>query len=245
MSKKVLYLDCSSGISGDMTVAALLSLGAEEAVLRRALSSLPLDGVEIIVSETEKNGIRAVDFDVVIDEAVKREERNLEAVLRLLENLEATENAKQVAEKIFRIAATAQAAAHGTTVDNVFFHEPGAVDSLVDIVSAAVCFDCLQVADVVLSPVCDGSGKIKYRYGWLPVPVPAVKYIADWYGLPLRVTKHQGEMVTPTGASIAAALWNTESVPKESTVIRRGYGAGKRFFKDGFSGLLCASLMEN
>ncbi len=237
-----MYLDCSSGISGDMTAGALLGLGAEEKVLREALDSLPLEGVEAVISAKYENSILQYDFDVVIDEAVKRPERNLATVLELLRNMRASDGAKNMAAKIFGIAADAQAKAHGIPLECACFHEPGAVDSIVDIVAAAVLLDNLNVAEVALSPIADGSGQICYRHGYLPVPVPAVKVIAEQYQLPLYSTEIVGEMVTPTGASIAAGIRTITELPPLMKVVRSGYGLGKRKYKGG--GNLGAHLLQ-
>ena len=178
---KTLYLECYSGISGDMTVAALLDLGADRSVLDRVLKSLKVSGFETKISRVVKSGIDACDFDVVLDkdhenhdhdmeylhghhhEGHERnhahgtgtvqdhhhhEHRGIKEITYIIEHSAMTENAKKIALRIFEILAEAESKAHNVPVDQVHFHEVGAVDSIVDIVSVAVCLDNLDVTDI-------------------------------------------------------------------------------------------------
>jgi hypothetical protein len=126
--------------------------------------------------------------------------------------------------------ARAEAKAHGLGLQEVHFHEVGAVDSIVDIVAAAVCIDNLNIQDVVVSELYEGTGHVKCQHGILPVPVPAVVNILAENGLPIRITDVRGEMITPTGAAIAAALKTKDSLPRGYIIRKIGIGAGKKDF---------------
>lgn len=264
---KTLYLECCSGISGDMMTAALLDLGADEEVLRKALKSLPVDGYEIKISRVKKAGLDVCDFDVVLDAAhenhdhdmeylyghqkeqreghghghVSHEHRSLADILKLIEMGDLTPRAKQTASDIFCILGEAEARAHGVPGDQVHFHEVGAVDSIVDIVSAAVCLDNLEITDVIVEELYEGRGTIRCQHGILPIPVPAVVNIAQKHHLNLRITDVEGELVTPTGAAIAAAIRTKERLPEHFSIQRVGMGAGKRSY--ACAGILRAMLI--
>lgn len=278
---KTLYLECYTGISGDMMVAALLDLGADAQMLVKALESLPVDGFEIEISRVKKAGLDVCDFSVKLDErhenhdhdmaylhghshphhhgkegachhheegngtegqAHKHEHRGLPEILEIIESAEISEGAKNMAEKIFRILAQAEAKAHGVPIEQVHFHEVGAVDSIVDIVAAAVCLDDLDIAEVVVPFVCEGKGTVRCQHGILPVPVPAVMNIVEAYRLPVRITEAEGELVTPTGAAILAAVRTRTELPAQFTILRTGMGAGKRNYER--PSLLRAMLIE-
>ena len=264
MEKKILYLECESGISGDMTVAALLDLGADQAVLEQALDSLLVTGFQTVVRQVKKAGLLMCDFDVVLDKEhenhdhdmeylhghnhehghhhgkehlhekveshtqKEHQHRGLSDILHIIEHAKLTANAKKTARKIFEILAQAEAKAHGVPLEQVHFHEVGSVDSIVDIVAVAVCLDNLSITDVVVTKLNEGQGTIRCQHGILPVPVPAVVNIVQEYKLPLQITETKGELVTPTGAAIVAALRTMETLPEVFTVEKIGMGAGKR-----------------
>jgi uncharacterized protein (TIGR00299 family) protein len=168
--------------------------------------------------------------------------RNLNDVIEVINQGRLTENARALAIRIFTILAKAEASVHGKSIDEVHFHEVGAVDSIVDIVAAAVCIDNLQPDEIVVSPLTDGTGQIRCQHGIIPVPVPAVTAIAEKEHLTLKSSAIQGELVTPTGAAIAAALSSHHSLPSEYRILKTGIGAGKRDYAT--AGILRAMLLE-
>jgi uncharacterized protein (TIGR00299 family) protein len=155
----------------------------------------------------------------------------MKEIREIIGNLEMTEGARALALRIFEILAQAESEAHGVPVDEVHFHEVGAIDSIVDIVAAAVCFDDLGIRNVAVTEITEGSGTVRCQHGILQVPVPAVANIAKAHRLPMRFTSRKGELVTPTGAAIAAALRTQEELPERFVIERTGLGAGKREYE--------------
>ncbi len=250
-----LYFECANGISGDMSVGALLDLGASRDKLETALKSMGLDEeFTCKINEVKVNSIKATDFDVQISAPSKGEvarsaegggyhahyehhhehgehshhHRNLSDVISIIDKAETTENAKNLAKKIFTIVAEAESKVHGLPIDEVHFHEVGAIDSIADIVSFSVLFDDLGVNKVYFKSLTEGTGTVECQHGIMNVPVPAVCEIASKYHLPLKITDNDGEMITPTGAAIAAALYTGENLPETLTIEKVGNGAGKR-----------------
>lgn len=251
--KKILYLEGAGGISGDMTVAALLDLGADRSKLDAVLRSLELEGFTYSVGRKHSYGLAGCDFDVNLHHHHHHEQehehgfhshehRNLADVYAVIDRGAMSENARTLARRIFRIVADAEAKAHGCPVEEVHFHEVGAIDSIADIVATAVCVDDLGITDCVVTGLSEGSGTVHCRHGELPVPVPAVLNIAQRFGIALRTTSVQGEMVTPTGIAIAAALRTRTDLPAEYTVANVGIGLGKRDF--GRANCLRAMILE-
>ena len=154
--------------------------------------------------------------------------RNLYDIYTIIDRLQSSDKVKQLARRIFEIVAEAESKAHGLPIDQVHFHEVGAIDSIVDIISTAVCLDNLGIEKVIVSPLAEGQGYVRCQHGTLPVPVPATANIAQAYGLKLRFTETPGEMVTPTGAAIAAALGTGASMPKNYRIVKIGIGAGNK-----------------
>ena len=241
---KILYLECNSGISGDMTVGALLDLGADKTELLRVLDSMKIDGYHLHFGRKATCGLDAYDFDVHLEahehehghehehehghehghehehehghehnHEHSHEHRNLQDIYEIIERMDAGEQVKALAKKMFLIVAEAESKAHGLPVEQVHFHEVGAVDSIIDIVSVAVCVDNLGVTEVAVSPLSEGHGHVHCQHGIIPVPVPATANIVSAYGLDFRFTDNEGEMVTPTGAAVAAALRTRNSLP--------------------------------
>ena len=306
--EKILYLECGTGISGDMTVAALLDLGADQEKLLRVLKGIPGHGFETSISRVKKAGIDCCDFDVILDKDHDGHDHDMEYLYGHLEEgdhdhghghdhdhdhhhdhehehphdhsghdhehvhdhddhdhhhdhdddhhhdhdhdhhhhhhhtgmkeireiiggLDMTDGARALALRIFEILAQAESEAHGVPEEEVHFHEVGAIDSIVDIVAAAVCFDDLGISKVAVTGIAEGSGTVRCQHGILQVPVPAVANIARTHRLPIRLTNRKGELVTPTGAAIAAALMTQDTLPESFVIEKTGLGAGKREYE--------------
>ena len=319
MDEKILYLDCASGISGDMTVGALLDLGASREKLVQALDSLGVSGYHLHFGRTKKCGIDAYDFDVHLEEeehhydhghghehehshdehdhenhhAHSHEEmcehshgdelhshehsheeelhfhehshdendhdhhhdhehahdsthshahehthdhmhphvhRNIHDIFEIIARLDASDRVKNLACRMFEIVAEAESKAHGIPVSEVHFHEVGAIDSIVDVISAAFCLEDLGIHRVVVSPLSEGHGFARCQHGLMPVPVPATANIAAAQRLELTLRDVEGEMVTPTGAAIAAAFRTESALPKKYQIEKIGIGAGNKDF---------------
>lgn len=299
---KILYLECNSGISGDMTVGALLDLGADKQAFTKALQSLGVDGYHLHFGRTTKCGLDAYDFDVHLEDEGNDHihgsdhdhdhdhghdyehdhehdhdhgndhdhdhgnyhdhghdrasgnahdhahdhghsdahdhshdhshvHRNLQDIYAIIDRLDSNNRVKAMAKRMFDIVAEAESKAHGIPVEEVHFHEVGAIDSIVDIIGVAVCVDSLGVDEIVVSPLSEGYGSVRCQHGVIPVPVPATANIVSAHGLKLRLTDNAGEMVTPTGAAIAAALGTRKNLPSSFQILKTGLGAGKKDFK--------------
>ena len=336
---KTLYLETSSGISGDMFVAAMIDLGADPEALERALNSIPADGFMVEISSVKKSGIACCDFNVILDaahenhdhdmaylygpapvsSAAPQEEahhchedeeahhchchedeeahhchcheeeeahhchcheeeeahhchcheeeeaphchghggeephhhhehhhhhgRHLAEIMGIIDATDMTDSAKALAGKMFHIVAEAESLAHHMPLEEVHFHEVGAIDSIVDIIAAAVTFDSLGITDVIIPCLTEGRGTVRCQHGGLPVPVPATMNIIEAYDMPLTIMEAKGEYVTPTGAAIAAAICTTHQLPKAFRIVATGLGAGKRAYTER-TNILRAYLIE-
>lgn len=266
---KYLFLDGSCGISGDMTVAALLGLGASREKLDAAIAGLGLEGVHVHVENSKSYSIAGLSFAVHVhghdaDHVHSHEEgyvehhhhehghhhhehRHLSEVYEILDRAAnagaVSPRALETAKKIFRIIAEAEAKAHGVPVEEVHFHEVGAVDSIVDILAVAVLADDLGIENCIVTRLNEGSGFVETQHGMLPIPVPAVAHIAEAAGIALHITETKGEMVTPTGAGIVAALRTQEILPASYKILKSGIGLGKRNF--GQANFLRAQIIED
>lgn len=271
---RILYIECYSGISGDMTVAAMLDLGVNQKVLEEAIDSIRslVYGFDIAIKKVQKAGVCACDFAVILDKKHENHDHDMEylhghadiekeryheheehhhhtglrEITHILDQAKITEGARELAKSIFQILAEAESKAHNKPVDEVHFHEVGAVDSIVDILSAAVCIDLLKekysITDVVISELYEGHGSVRCQHGILPIPVPATANILESYQLPVHFMEFQGEFVTPTGAAIAAAVRTKAHLPSKFQIIASGVGAGKRAYEK--ASLLRAMVIE-
>ena len=338
---KTLYLETSSGISGDMFVAAMIDLGADTEALERALNSIPADGFMVEISSVKKSGIACCDFNVILDAAHENHDhdmaylygpapvssvapqeeahhchcheedpfpsrsghlsehhchchgeeeehychchedeeahhchchedeeehhchgrggeeshhhhdhehhhhhgRHLAEIMGIIDATDMTDSAKALAGKMFHIVAEAESLAHHMPLEEVHFHEVGAIDSIVDIIAAAVTFDSLGITDVIIPCLTEGRGTVRCQHGVLPVPVPATMNIIEAYDMPLTIMEAKGEYVTPTGAAIAAAICTTHQLPKAFRIVATGLGAGKRAYTER-TNILRAYLIE-
>ncbi len=223
---KTAYFDAFSGISGDMVIGALLDLGLSLDLLKAEFSKLPLAGYTLHQSERLHSGIRAIKFDVGVN--AQQHERSFRSIADMLEASPLGRTVKTTALKIFTRLAEAEAHVHNTSVADVHFHEVGAVDSILDIVGAAIGFEALGIQAVYTSPLPMGSGFISSRHGMLPVPGPATAELVK--GMSVRFEDGQSELVTPTGAAMLAAL--AQPRPPLFSITRVGYGAGARALSD-------------
>lgn len=278
---KTLYLECYSGISGDMTVAALLDLGADREVLKESLKSLPVGGFRTEITRVKKSGLDACDFSVILEQdnhdhdmeylhgseksytghhehshevnhehhhghthshEHPHEHRGMKEITEIIQKSEMTARAKKMAMRVFDILAQAESKAHGVPVEEVHFHEVGAVDSIVDIAAIAICMDNLDISNVIVPVLYEGTGFIRCQHGQIPVPVPAVTHIAETHKLKLKITDIQGELVTPTGAAVVAAFRTSDRLPEDFTILKTGIGAGKRQYR--CPGILRAMLIR-
>lgn len=288
---KTLYLECNSGISGDMAVAALLDLGADQEKLLKVIDSIDADGFEIKISRVKKSGLDCMDFDVVLDaehdghdhdmeylyghEHVEEhhhevssdahnngsagktgivehehghnhnhhKHRGMKEINEILDRADMTAGARKIVDDIFDVLARAEAKAHGVAIEDVHFHEVGAIDSIVDVVAFAVCLDDLGITEVIVPKLFDGHGTVRCQHGILPVPVPAVSNIVSEHGIALEILDVKGELVTPTGAAFVAATRTAEALPKEFKIEKIGMGAGKR--DTGLAGFLRGMIIED
>ena len=265
---KTLYLDCQAGIAGDMLVAALLDLGGKPALerLTQMLEKLSLEGFSVSVTRVKKAGIDCCDFDVKLDAAHENHDhdmaylhglgdtshdhdhdhhhahRGLAQVEQVIDAASLSDRARGLARDAFRILARAEAKAHGLPIDQIHFHEVGAVDSIVDVLAAAFLIDDLDIERAIVPALTDGHGTIRCQHGVIPVPVPATLNICIAHGLPLSSSSVEGELVTPTGAALVAALEPEFSLPERYTIRAVGLGAGKRSYER--PSILRAMLIE-
>jgi uncharacterized protein (TIGR00299 family) protein len=241
---KILYFDCFSGISGDMTLSALVDLGVDKDLLIHELQKLNLPGWEIEFSEAVKHGIGAKQINVILDEPSHSHfhlfhsptkhthvHRTMSDIVSLIYNSSISAGAKDSAKRIFMRLAVAEAKIHGSTPDEVHFHEVGAVDSIIDIVGTAICLDILAPDKIYASVLHDGYGFVKCQHGKIPVPVPAVtEMLATRQDASFRQLDIEGEMMTPTGAAIVLEISENFGVMPERKIMKTGYGAGKKDF---------------
>ncbi|MFZ4855300.1 MAG: nickel pincer cofactor biosynthesis protein LarC [Desulfuromonadaceae bacterium] len=227
----ILYLDCYAGISGDMTVGALLDLGVPLEYLRAELNKLglPSDSYELSANRTERRHIPALKFDVAVHD--HHTHRHYAAIDTMIAGCALAGPVKAQARAIFRRLAEAEAKVHGVAIEEVHFHEVGAVDSIVDIVGTAICLDFLAVEAVYTSALPLGSGFVETAHGRLPIPAPATAELL--HGLPVHGGCGAGERVTPTGAAIVAALAVGFGTQPEMLLDKLGCGAGGKDFPDG------------
>jgi uncharacterized protein (TIGR00299 family) protein len=221
---RVLFFECSSGLSGDMIVSALLDLGVPLEVVAGAAAALPLSGYRIRAEHETRRSMVVSRFFVDVDEGAQPH-RHYGEIRDMIAAAPLGAGAKGLALRIFRTLAEAEARIHGTPVDHVHFHEVGAVDSIVDIVGAAAAFDHLG-AEVVCAPVPLGCGFVKTRHGTLPLPAPASLVILE--GVPVEGTDVAAELTTPTGAAIVKAVAARFGRLPAMTPERIGLGAGAR-----------------
>ncbi|MBN2215440.1 MAG: nickel pincer cofactor biosynthesis protein LarC [Bacteroidales bacterium] len=226
---KILYYDCFSGISGDMNLGAMIDLGVDKTYLTDELNKLKLEGWELIVEKDQRHGISGTRATV---KQTRHEHvhRHMSDIEKIINDSGLDEKTKKLSNKIFRHVADAEGFVHGVPSDTVHFHEVGAVDSIIDIVGAAICFNALKIEEVAVSTVELGSGFVKCAHGTLPVPAPATVEIIK--GLPVRKGGVDFEATTPTGAAILKTLVTQTKMPLTMTIEKTAYGVGQKDHPD-------------
>ncbi len=242
---KLLYFDCFSGISGDMTLGALIDLGIDHKRFLEEMDKLNLAGLRFEISTVYKNGIGCTDVNVILEDEdlshehihehqhehsheKHHEHRNLFDIEKIIDNSSLSERVKSLSKAMFNRLAKAEAKVHRTTIENIHFHEVGALDSIADIIGTAVCIDILNPDRIMSSPLHDGTGFITCRHGIIPVPVPATMEIMTQASIPFYTIGVENELITPTGATIIATLAEAFGSVPSMSVRQVGYGSGKR-----------------
>ena len=224
----ICYFDAFSGISGDMTVGALIDAGAPSAAVIDALESLST-GARFEVEKTKRSGLAASKFKVHLS-AEPQKHRHLPHILAIIDRAGISKKAKQNASAVFQRLGEAEASVHGVSIEKVHFHEVGAADSIADIVGACVALDLLNVNEVCSSAINVGSGTVMTEHGVLPVPAPATANLLA--GKPIYARGPAMELTTPTGAAIAATLSTAFGALPPMRIASIGHGAGDRDFKE-------------
>src|SRR6266849_4698296 len=227
MQQLIAYLDCHSGISGDMFLGAMLDAGFPLETLRQTLTGLPVSGYELKLEQFQDKGVRGARFDVTLAEE-EQPARHFSDIVLLLQAATLPARVRERAIAIFRCLAEAEAVVHGSTLEEVHFHEVGAIDAIVDIVGAVLAVETLGIETLYASALPLSSGHVKTAHGLLPVPAPATLEILRRVAAPWRPYPVEGEMVTPTGAAILATLARFET--PAIRIERVGYGFGHKTF---------------
>ncbi len=225
---KIAYFDCFSGISGDMCLGALVSAGVDFDQLKEELSRLPVGGYELSWEKVSRNGIAAASVNVTLLN-VEQPERRLADIISIIDSSTLPETVKLKSRDVFGRLAEAEAAVHGTTSDQIHFHEVGAVDAIVDVVGTVLGLYLLAVDKVYASPLPVGRGYVQCMHGVIPSPAPATLEILR--GVPVYGTGIEEELVTPTGAALLASLAEAFIDLPALTIKKVGYGAGKRIME--------------
>lgn len=231
MGEKILYYDCFSGISGDMNLGAMIDIGVPKGYIITELEKLALSGYELRVTRDERKGISGTRADVHLllhedGTSGGAEFRTFRDISGIIERSSLSPAVKKIALSIFTKIAVAEGKIHSKPVDDVHFHEVGAVDSIIDIVGSALCIDYLKPDKIISSTVELGGGFVKCEHGLLPVPAPATAEILK--GIPVKSGIVPFETTTPTGAAILSACVNSFSDDKRFTIKKIGYGIGSR-----------------
>jgi uncharacterized protein (TIGR00299 family) protein len=224
--KKILYYDCFAGISGDMNLGALIDLGVDPEYLRKELAKLNIKGFHLAITRERRKGIGGTKATVVILNQDNEKHRHLQDIEAIINGSELSQKVKDGSLKIFNLIAAAEASVHQIDVQKVHFHEVGALDSIVDIVGAAICLDFLNVDEVISSPVQLGGGFVNCDHGRMPVPAPATALILQ--NIPVRLGGVNHEATTPTGAAILAATVDLFVEKTDFTILKTGHGIGHR-----------------
>lgn len=224
---KTLYFDCFAGASGDMILGAMIASGVEPQALLGQLSLLNVQGYSIEFQTVDRSGISATYARVQTPD--EHAHRHLSHILKIIYDSQLSVGVKDRAAKVFSRLAEAEARVHNEPLERVHFHEVGALDAIIDVVGAAICFDLAGIERFVCSPLHVGSGSVDMDHGRFPVPPPAVAELLK--GAPVYATNIKGELVTPTGAAIIATVCSEYGPLPKMELQRTGYGAGTRQYE--------------
>lgn len=222
----ILYYDCFAGISGDMNLGALIDLGVDANYLESELKKLNIEGFHLKISKDLRRGISGTKAEVVVENPDNEKHRHLRHVEEIINQSSLSETVRQNSLKIFKLIAYAEARVHQIPVERVHFHEVGALDSIADIVGAAICLDYLKVDKVLSSPIQLGGGMVRCAHGMMPVPAPATALIVE--NVPIRTGLVQHEATTPTGAAILVATVDEFTEAIHYKIAKTAYGIGHR-----------------
>ncbi len=228
----VAFFDCFSGIAGDMILGALIDLGVDGEFLKKELKKINISGYEIDIKKVKKNNISGTDVYVVVKE--KQHHRNLSDINDIINNSNLEGEVKELGKKIFYRLAEAESKIHDMEIEKVHFHEVGAIDSIIDIVGAAICLKKLGIEKVFCSNLPLGKGFVKCSHGIIPIPAPATVELLK--NVPVYQSEANHEMVTPTGAAIITTIADDFGKIPSMKIEKIGYGAGK--IKSSQPGLL-------
>src|SRR5262245_15272646 len=223
---RIAYIDCFSGVAGDMLIAAWLDAGLPEAVIRDTIARLSLPEVSLTVEKTKKQGLAATYIRVDVDPNVPKKHRHLHHIVKIIDDAELPPVVANNAKRIFTRLAEAEALVHNSTIEKVHFHEVGAADAIVDIVCTCAAIAHLGIERVVCSPIPTGSGSVTCDHGVMPIPAPATAQLLR--GVPIAACDETGELATPTGVAIVTTLASEFGPPPAMTVRSIGVGAGTR-----------------
>lgn len=234
----ILYFDCLSGISGDMAIGGLIDLGVEFEYLKKELEKLGIDGYKLLCEKKEKNGISGSKFDVIIKKHTHNHidtdnhthkhthGRNYKDIIKLIDDSTLETSVKKMSKAIFLEIGLGESKIHNKKLDEVHFHEVGAIDSIIDIVGVSICLDKLNIQRIEISPVHLGTGFVKCDHGVIPVPAPATLEILK--GIPVYSNGINSELVTPTGAGIVKVIGDSYNSMPEMEIEKIGYGHGTK-----------------
>jgi hypothetical protein len=221
---RILYLDPFSGISGDMFLAAMVDAGVDVAALRSGLAALGIEGLEVSASRVRKAGIGATLVQVAAPDTA--EERHLSEIVAVIDGSGLPAGVRKTARAVFRRLAAAESRVHGMPVEEVHFHEVGALDTIADVVGAAICLSEAGIEEVYSAPVNVGGGTVRTAHGLLPVPAPATLELLK--NVPIYSSGAQAELTTPTGAAVLAEVCREFGPMPHMRVEATGYGAGSK-----------------
>ena len=239
---RTLYYDCFAGISGDMNLGAMIDLGIDPLFLKSELCKLKIDGFDLKITKDQRRGINCTKATVLVLNPENEKHRHLRHIEEIIFRSDLSLKIKNLALNIFKRIAKAEAKIHGVTMEQVHFHEVGALDSIIDIVGAAICLEALKVQKVICSPVQLGDGMVKCAHGIMPVPAPATSLILE--DIPVKTGLVQHEATTPTGAAILAEIVDEFSDKVNFTIKKTGFGIGQRDVSE-VPNVLRVYLVEN